>query len=197
LDFAAWENPNAQRSAIDPGPGFFWTQRPTSWVQPRGDVTELILWVQRPDEEGQATTLLDDVLRWGDEIAEAAPLLQANIENVGAPPTNLFTLYEEVCGIWRHVNLTPEWGSRWLRSCSRWLWLGPTLLARVDRDAVAAVASVTAVGDHARLVLRDDATLDALEQALAPILPSHEDWLAAVAALGGDLPREAAGARPY
>ena len=55
------------------------------------------------------------------------------------------------------------------------MWLGPELLARVDRSALEAVSAVEPVGQAVRVTLRQDATLDALEAALAPILGSSVD----------------------
>jgi hypothetical protein len=56
------------------------------------------------------------------------------------------------------------------------IWLGPDLLARIDRKALEPVANAEKIGSTLRLVLREDSTLDALEAVLSPILPSSEDW---------------------
>jgi hypothetical protein len=56
------------------------------------------------------------------------------------------------------------------------IWLGPDLLARIDRNALQPVANAEKVGTTLRLLLREDSTLDALEAVLSPILPSSDDW---------------------
>jgi hypothetical protein len=56
------------------------------------------------------------------------------------------------------------------------IWLGPDLLARIDRKALEPVANVEKIGSTLRLVLREGSTLDALEAVLSPLLPSSEDW---------------------
>jgi hypothetical protein len=55
------------------------------------------------------------------------------------------------------------------------MWLGPELIVRVDRAALEAVGRVEPVGQAVRVVLRESATLDALEGALAPVLASAAD----------------------
>jgi hypothetical protein len=74
-----------------------------------------------------------------------------------------------------------SWSARFLRGVTTRLWLGPELIARLGgAEAPAAVAEVTALGPAARVRLADPAQLDALEQALAPLLPDAATWHEAV-----------------
>jgi hypothetical protein len=56
------------------------------------------------------------------------------------------------------------------------MWLGADLLSRVNREELEALCNVASVGETLRVVLREGATLDALEDVLAPLLPSEADW---------------------
>lgn len=95
--------------------------------------------------------------------------------------------YETACGIHGLHTLHREWSTRFLRGVSAdGIWLGPELLARVDRDALAALCHLEPIGETVRAVLRDGATLDALEGALAPVLPSEADWTEAAEARGAE-----------
>jgi hypothetical protein len=70
-----------------------------------------------------------------------------------------------------------SWGTRFLRGVSAdGMWLGPALLARVDRGALDALVVGEPVGDALRITPREGVTLDALEAVLAPVLSSGEDW---------------------
>jgi hypothetical protein len=85
--------------------------------------------------------------------------------------------YEDVCGLHGQITLYRSWCSRFLRGVGAdGMWLGPDLLSRVDRGALKELCDIETVGDTARIVLREGATLDALEQALAPLLASEQDW---------------------
>jgi hypothetical protein len=95
--------------------------------------------------------------------------------------------YETACGIHGQHTLHREWCTRFLRGVSAdGIWLGPELLARIDRDALAALCRLEPIGETVRAVLRDGATLDALEGALAPVLPSESDWTEAAEARGAE-----------
>ena len=64
------------------------------------------------------------------------------------------------------------------------LWLGSALASHVDRRALEAVADVD--GDTIwRVTIREDHTLDDLESVLASVLPSFDDWQAAVGGRSG------------
>jgi len=86
------------------------------------------------------------------------------------------TPYERACGINGQCATTRGWSRRFLRGLTPTLWLGPELLERV---APSPHAERTPCGRGARLELAEGSTLADLEQALAPILPSEEDWRAA------------------
>ena len=91
------------------------------------------------------------------------------------------TPYERACGSPGMCALQRSWATRFLRAVSGdAVWLGPGLLARVDRAALDGVATCTSVGDALRIVLREGATLDALEAVLAPVLASEADYRAGV-----------------
>jgi hypothetical protein len=91
------------------------------------------------------------------------------------------TPYERACGSPGMCTLQQSWATRFLRAVSGdAVWIGPGLLARVDRTALDGVASCTPVGDALRIVLREGATLDALEAVLAPVLASEADYRAGV-----------------
>ena len=69
-----------------------------------------------------------------------------------------------------------SWATRFLRGVSAdTMWLGPELLARIDRAALETVAVVEPVGELSRIVLREGGSLDALERMLAALLPSREE----------------------
>ncbi len=63
------------------------------------------------------------------------------------------------------------WRLERLKFVASRLWLGPALVARIDRAALEAVAEVAPRGEGLALMLRPGQTLTALETALRPILP--------------------------
>jgi hypothetical protein len=87
------------------------------------------------------------------------------------------TAYERACGVHGTCTVRRSWSETFLRAVSAdGVWLGPALLGRVpDRRALEAVATTERVGDALRVVLREGASMDALEAAFAPLLPSAED----------------------
>jgi len=115
-----------------------------------------------------------------DEAAARGQLLQAAMYLSGPASESLdVTAYEQACGAAHGVTTLREWAERWVRvPGDRGLWLGPTLAARLDEDARAAlrdVAIVEPVGGCLRVVLGDREHLDDLERALAALLPRSED----------------------
>jgi hypothetical protein len=45
-----------------------------------------------------------------------------------------------------------------------------------NMEQLTSVAEVTPVGDGVHVILKEGATLDDLEEAVAPLLPSEKDW---------------------
>ncbi len=115
-----------------------------------------------------------------DELVKRACCCQAVLMRC-SPDHGLYTLdhspYEEVCGIAGQFTLQRGWCTRFLRGVGAdGVWLGPDLLARVDRGALEALCDTEPVGGTLRLVLREGGALDALEEVLAPVLASEQDW---------------------
>jgi hypothetical protein len=70
-----------------------------------------------------------------------------------------------------------KWCNRYLRGLGHQLWLGESLLDRIDRERLTDVARVADVGtSSARLNLADDVALAQLEETLVPILPMSREW---------------------
>jgi len=86
------------------------------------------------------------------------------------------TPYELGAGIHGQATTTRAWCVRWLRAVTPLLWIGPELRAHLDETALAKAAELAPCGAGLRVTLRAGQTLDALEQALAPALPGHDDW---------------------
>ncbi len=125
-----------------------------------------------PEVVGQARALVDDLVK-------RARCCQAVLMRC-SPDHGLYILdhspYEDVCGIAGQFTLQRRWCTRFLRGVGAdGVWLGPELLARVDRGALEALCDAEPVGSTLRLVLREGATLDALEGVLAPVLASEQD----------------------
>jgi hypothetical protein len=64
-----------------------------------------------------------------------------------------------------------DWLGGRLRFVAPRLWLGPELLGRLDRAALAAAAEIAPAGAALEVTLRPGAGIAALEQALEPVLP--------------------------
>jgi hypothetical protein len=123
------------------------------------------------DVVARARDLVDDFVRRA-KCAQAFLARWKGDASVGLDAT----AYERACGVHGICTLRRSWGTRFLRAVSLdGLWLGPALLARLDRAALDAVASVVPVGDALRVLPREGVTLDALEAALSPLLPSEAD----------------------
>jgi len=137
------------------------------------------LWVDlsaRPPELGDALQPL--LVALVDRLAEAGAR-QALVGRWRWSPGGdvSSTPYERACGISGQIATTVAWSQRFLRGVTPTIWLGPELLGRV---APSPHAEVTSLGRGARLDRAEGSTLDELEQALAPILPSEADSRAAV-----------------
>jgi hypothetical protein len=92
--------------------------------------------------------------------------------------------YELVCGINGQITMSHAWCTQFLRSVTECMWIGPALLERLQTPhAIADHAVVTTVGDGMRVTVASPTQLDALEQILAPIVPSERDWRQAIDAL--------------
>ncbi len=99
------------------------------------------------------------------------------------------TPYELGAGIPGQTTTTRAWCVRWLRAVTPLVWLGPQLRAHLDEAALAKAADLAPCGAGLRVTLHAGQTLDALEQALAPALPGHDDWAQASQAMREDLRR--------
>ncbi len=127
-----------------------------------------------PEVVGQARALVD-------EFVKRARCCQAVLMRC-SPGHGLWGLdrspYEHVvCDIAGQFTLQRRWCTRFLRGVGAdGVWLGPDLLAHVDRGALEGLCDAEPVGGTLRLVLREGATVDALEGVLAPVLASEQDW---------------------
>lgn len=97
------------------------------------------------------------------------------------------TAYELATDIQGQVTLRRSWATRYLRGVATGtLWLGKDIAERVtDRSALAKIAVVESLGDVLKITVRRDEELDAVEQALAPLLPTQEEYRRAVDAKYG------------
>lgn len=112
-----------------------------------------------------------------DEAMHAHAVIQAAVGRWARPPENGTNAYEQACGI-TGANLAERaWTERWLRAVTEdALWLGPTLRAELgDDSAVHALAKVEPIADGIRIVPHAPVDLNALEQALARLLPTSAD----------------------
>lgn len=99
----------------------------------------------------------------------------------GTRPRAESTLYETLCNVHGQCTLQHSWLTRFLRGAtSSSTWLGPELVSRVDRAALARVATVDDTSYGVRFQLRPDRTLDELELVLAELLPSELDYRAGI-----------------
>ena len=99
----------------------------------------------------------------------------------GTQPRPDSTLYETMCNVHGRCTLQHSWLTRFLRGVtSSSTWLGPELVARVDRAALGRVATLDDTSYGVRFQLRPDATLDELELVLAELLPSEADYRAGI-----------------
>ncbi len=146
------------------------------------------LWIDvaEPDEGRRYEAILEGI---AERAMTEAHGLQALVGRWGwVPTTNLETTpYEEACGI-HGGTLTKAWLTRFVRGVAPGsLWLGSELVSRVDRAAVAALqATKVGDGDAVRISIADEVVaIRAVEEAIAPLLPSRDDWMAAFASKRG------------
>jgi len=149
---------------------------------PELPVLQLSVDLRGRDDAGEvlerARALVDDFVQRG----QCVQAFVARWKGDGAAHCSVdSTPYERACGSPGMCTLQRSWATRFLRAVSAdGLWLGPPLLARVDRAALDGVAACTPVGDALRVVLRAGTPLDALEAVLAPVLASDADYRAGV-----------------
>jgi hypothetical protein len=87
------------------------------------------------------------------------------------------TPYELASGVHGQCTSGRFWCTRFLRGVTERVWLGPELVQQLGgTGALEAVAEVAPRGPGVRVTLREDASLDDLEAALAPLLPGERDW---------------------
>ncbi len=138
-------------------------------------------WVDLRGADSERRRLLHDRLtQILDAAAAATPLLQGFLAAWDAEDglTADHTLYEMSCGIVGQGVRGAAWCERWLRAVAETMWLGPALGERAGN--LESVAELEPAGSTQKVTLREEASLDALEAELAPILPSVEDWQAAL-----------------
>jgi hypothetical protein len=151
-----------------------------------GPLPHLGLWMDLdgvPDAEARDAEAL--LVALAGEAMDRGDGLQAMVGRWAQAPEGAHTAYEQACGLGGSVVVYRSWCSRFLRGVTaRALWLGPDLLARLgETGALEAVATFTKVERAARVELADGAQLDALERALAPLLPDASTWQSAELAL--------------
>jgi hypothetical protein len=128
------------------------------------ELATLGLWSPREDEKTRQLAI---------EIAEHAFVrgrgTQAMVARWGWSPINLHgTPYETACDV-RGGLQTRSYQTSCVRGVAEGvLWLGPALLARIDRGALEAVADVRELVHGVRVEVRD---VTAVERALEPVLP--------------------------
>jgi hypothetical protein len=168
--------------------GFSLHAPPARHPGPPGEISPHVgLWMElggspvdgaRPMEEALAT-IVDDLVARGE-----AP--QAAIGRWSWTPDHSVEMipYEQCCGIHGQVTTRQAWVRTYLRLVTPRLWLGPTLWERLEsRDRLDTVAEARPVGAARQLVLRDGRTLDDLEEALDPLLPTRDCYRAHMASL--------------
>lgn len=143
----------------------------------------LALWCDvRDGSDARLAALRELLVQLMDDCIKDDRALQALVGCWNWTPSSLeSTPYEIACGIHGQCTLQRSWLTRFIRGVTRdALWLGPALTDRIDRDALDTVADVRPVGDGVRIDIRETAPLDALEEALATLLPEEGDWFSAV-----------------
>jgi len=132
-----------------------------------------------PGDAGRTAAALTEIV---DELMRQGRGHQAFLARWDWRPAFAFqaTPYELACGVHGQCTNYHEWAERFLHAVGDVIWLGPGLLSRVSREALDRVGTVSVVGDGVRL--NRSAEVPELENALAAILPTHEDWRQASAA---------------
>jgi hypothetical protein len=112
-----------------------------------------------------------------DDFVVRAKCAQAFVARWGRAGGIESTPYESVCGVSGQCTFRRSWQTRFLRAVSAdGMWLGPALMERVDHQGLERVAVTKPVGETLHVVLREGRSMDELEQILAPILASREEW---------------------
>jgi hypothetical protein len=86
------------------------------------------------------------------------------------------TPYELACGVHGQCTTRHDWVNRFLHAVAEEVWLGPALISRAPGFQSPDGTTRQPLGDSARITCRGGAAVSALEQALAHLLPAHEDW---------------------
>jgi hypothetical protein len=129
-------------------------------------------------------TRIDEASKLACELMDAIMTRHQGVQALSgrwawAPSSSLdMTPYETACGVGGQCTLRRSWVSRFARGVTTGtLWLGAPLAARVpDVARLRSAAQVTSLGEGLRITVENDAALDDVEAALAPLLPSKEDW---------------------
>jgi hypothetical protein len=132
-----------------------------------------------PGDAGPIAAALTEIV---DELMRQGRGHQAFLARWDWRPALAFqaTPYELACGVHGQCTNYHEWVERFLHAVGDVIWLGPGLRSRVTPEALARLGSLSVVGDGVRL--DRSAEVPELENALAAILPTHEDWRQASAA---------------
>jgi hypothetical protein len=167
-------------AGTEPGFGFaYYRDVPTSADGDDAGVSGLGFWADLEHRNADAIEHLRERLTSHvDRLAKSEDFLQASMDCWNwTPSSGLERLpYELACDRrWIGDHLEADWLRRWLRAATHTAWLGDELWGRLDGGRVRETADVEALGDVRRLVLRDDADLDDLEDALADILPDADE----------------------
>jgi len=129
----------------------------------------------KPQAADVAQRSLESIM---DSLASANAVAQAFVGKWKYPPGSGGTLYEAAHG--PSADTEPRTGRRWvsrfLRAVTETMWLGPSLLARIDQTRLAHVAATERIGTGLKIALSPAHTMAELERALEAILPTQEDF---------------------
>jgi hypothetical protein len=113
-----------------------------------------------------------------DDLARSGHVHQAFLARWNWRPSLTLhaTPYELACGVHGQCTTRHDWVNRFLHAVADDVWLGPSLLSRVPGFQAPAGTTLRQLGNAVRIACRDAAAVNALEQALAHLLPTHSDW---------------------
>lgn len=118
------------------------------------------------------TGLVDSLMQWGDGLQA----VMGKWDWWESTSLDL-TPYEIACALGGQCTTGDFWCRRYLRGVTGRIWLGRDLLSHLGSlEPLEALAAITDLGGAIRLELGEQATMDEFERALAPLLPSGEDW---------------------
>jgi hypothetical protein len=146
------------------------------------ELPTVALWMNIEGKSEETISGARDLLRQlCDELVRETEGVQAIMGRWDWRPSTLdWNPYEVACGLQGPFILQRSWLTRFLRAVTDdWIWLGPELLTHVDREKLAQAAEMETLPRGVRVRLRPESSLDALEAALAPILPVATDGHAA------------------